>query len=94
MPDGGHLVLITEAIQVSGERCVELWVKDTGHGIASEHLDKLFDPFFTTKHRGGGADLGLSICKEIVEAHEGIIWAENLSGEGAAFVARFKLDGP
>ncbi len=46
-------------------------VKDSGHGIPNENLDKVFEPMFTTKKTGTG--LGLVICKSIVEQHDGII---------------------
>jgi two-component system NtrC family sensor kinase len=51
-------------------------------------MDKLFDPFYTTKEEGKGTGLGLSICQGIVEAHGGVIWAENVPGGGAAFIVQ------
>lgn len=93
MPDGGRLLLRTNTVQVNGERWVELRVKDTGSGIAPEHMEKLFDPFFTTKAEGEGTGLGLSICKGIVEAHGGAIWAENTSGGGADFIVQLEIWG-
>jgi signal transduction histidine kinase len=63
-------------------------VKDTGEGISKEILPNLFSKFKTYSHTGTG--LGLYICKNIVEAHDGKIWAENNSnGKGATF--RFTL---
>jgi len=59
-------------------------VKDTGQGIDAEILPKLFSRFATKSERGVG--LGLFICKTIVEAHGGKIWAEsNSDGKGAIF---------
>jgi len=59
-------------------------VKDTGIGIDPDILPKLFSKFVTKSHRGTG--LGLYICKAIIEAHDGRIWAENnVVGKGATF---------
>ena len=59
-------------------------VKDTGIGIAEDIIPKLFSKFVTKFEKGTG--LGLYICKEIIEAHGGKIWAENnKEGKGATF---------
>ena len=63
-------------------------VKDTGIGLDSQILPKLFSKFATKshRHREGGMGLGLFICKNIIEAHDGRIWAENnADGKGATF---------
>jgi PAS domain S-box-containing protein len=62
---------------------VILTVEDTGSGIDPGHLDRIFDPFFTTKSNGMG--LGLSICRSIIEAHGGRLWALPRSPFGTAF---------
>jgi C4-dicarboxylate-specific signal transduction histidine kinase len=66
---------------------LEVTVVDAGPGIAEARLDQVFEPFFTTKSAGMG--LGLAICRTIIEAHGGRIWAcnENRNGSrgGAAF---------
>ncbi|HBA61464.1 MAG TPA: hypothetical protein DCZ92_11745, partial [Elusimicrobia bacterium] len=60
--------------------------EDNGCGIPPENLSKIFDPFFTTKPAGKGTGLGLSISYGIIQENKGTIRAENLPGQGAAFV--------
>jgi len=58
-------------------------VQDSGSGLDVEGLDRLFDAFYTTKPSGMG--MGLSICRAIIEAHGGRIWASRNGGPGATF---------
>ena len=67
------------ALTVNGDR-IEFSVSDTGTGLAPEMTDRLFKPFSSTKSQGMG--IGLSVCREIVEAHDGKIWAEPNPGGG------------
>jgi C4-dicarboxylate-specific signal transduction histidine kinase len=62
---------------------VWITVEDTGSGIAPAHLARIFDPFFTTKTHGMG--LGLAICRSIIEAHGGRLWASPRAHGGAVF---------
>jgi PAS domain S-box-containing protein len=62
---------------------VLLSVTDCGIGISTENADRLFNPFFTTK--SGGMGMGLSICRSIIEAHEGRLWATANLPHGATF---------
>lgn len=61
-------------------------VKDTGPGIAPQHMNKIFEPFFTTKSVGEGTGLGLSISYSLVERMGGELTAANRQGRGAVFV--------
>lgn len=65
-------------------------VHDTGPGIEPAHLERIFDPFYTTK--SGGTGMGLSICRSIIHAHGGKLWAQSKSSGGAVF--RFTLPTP
>ena len=69
-----------------GQDGVRLSVTDNGPGIAPEHLEKLFDRFYRVEESRsrdqGGAGLGLSIVRSIVDAHGGHIWFESVVGKG------------
>jgi signal transduction histidine kinase len=68
---------------------VTFYVRDTGEGIAPEHLPHLFDRFYradpSRSRDTGGAGLGLAIVKQLVEAHGGRVWAESPPGAGSTF---------
>jgi len=84
--EGGprELLIRTEQHQPNG---VLVAVRDSGLGIDPEHLDRVFEAFYTTKSNGVG--MGLSICRSIIEAHGGRLWAGANEGRGAVF--RFTL---
>jgi len=78
---GSRALLISTAQEASGG--VRVSVQDSGPGLDVEGLDRLFDAFYTTKPAGMG--MGLSICRSIIEAHGGQIWAARNVGPGATF---------
>jgi two-component system sensor histidine kinase ChvG len=68
-------------------------VEDDGPGMPEENLETVFERFYTSRPKGaafgGNSGLGLSIARQIVEAHDGRIWAENREKDGQVVGARF-----
>jgi signal transduction histidine kinase len=62
---------------------VSVEVRDSGPGFAPADIDRVFEAFYTT--RPGGLGLGLSICRSIIEAHGGRLWATRCEPRGALF---------
>ena len=79
-----ELSISTEQTQTKGALVT---VRDSGPGIESENLERVFEAFYTTKSNGMG--MGLAICRSILEAHGGRLWAETNEPCGAVF--RFTL---
>jgi PAS domain S-box-containing protein len=80
----------TRELSISIERQAEgilVAVRDSGPGIEPEHRNRIFEPFYTTKTSGIG--MGLSICRSIIDAHRGRLWADANQPRGAVF--RFAL---
>ncbi|MDD9971458.1 MAG: ATP-binding protein, partial [Myxococcales bacterium] len=77
------------ALMMAPESAVEFRVQDTGIGMATEELDRIFDAFYqvdgSSTREYGGAGLGLSIAKNIVDAHAGQIRVESAPGSGTCF---------
>jgi signal transduction histidine kinase len=67
---------------------VILQVIDNGAGVSPEHLDSIFVPFFTTKRNGTG--VGLSVCRQIMQANQGFISVRSAPGEGCVFTLKFQ----
>ena len=80
--DGGPRELLINTEGIVGED-VRVGVRDTGPGLSPENLPRLFDPFYTTK--AGGVGMGLAICRSIIEAHGGRLWATACGPRGALF---------
>jgi signal transduction histidine kinase len=78
---GERVLSMRSEVHPSG--CVMVSVEDTGKGIEPDAADQIFNPTFTTKSHGMG--MGLSICRSIIEAHEGRLWVTADRGRGAIF---------
>ncbi len=94
MSSGGEMVLRIAHDSKAG--FVDLTVRDSGCGIPREQLPKIFDRFYTTKSGPdatgkGGTGVGLSACREIVEAHQGRLRVESSVGKGTAFTVRLPV---
>ena len=61
-------------------------ISDSGSGIDPKNVERIFEPFFTTKLRGMG--MGLSICRSIVETHDGRLWVSPGTPHGSVFHVR------
>ena len=91
MPDGG-----TVFIKLAHDRennTVDLTIRDTGEGIPADKLPRIFDSFYSTKQGPdatgkGGTGVGLSACREIIEAHHGRIRVASTVGRGTAFTLK------
>jgi signal transduction histidine kinase len=68
-------------------------IEDNGPGIASEHLPQIFEPFFTTKPAGQGTGLGLSVARQIVDMHGGVLDIRNRHGGGVSATLILKTAG-
>jgi signal transduction histidine kinase len=94
MPGGGRLILRLSQDPLLGT--VDLTVRDTGCGMTPDVMRRMFEPHFSTKSGPdetgkGGSGLGLSACREIVEAHKGRIRVESAPGKGTAITIRLPV---
>ena len=90
MPDGGTLSIATRLSRgtdtefVAGSYAV-VQVRDTGTGIAEEHLAHVFEPFYSTKRDSKGTGLGLWVSQGIIQNHGGSMRVSSRSGRGTTF---------
>lgn len=102
-PAGGTITVVIRPIRAAGfavanepRPMLEICVADTGMGIAQEHMERIFERFYRADMRltreVNGLGLGLTICKHIIELHDGTIWAESLPEKGSAFHVLLPLE--
>lgn len=86
--------LSIESSEDNADAYAVVYVQDNGFGIKPGHLAHIFEPFYQARHMGAGSGLGLSIAKEIVEAHHGHIEVESFYGVGSTFAVWLPLESP
>jgi signal transduction histidine kinase len=93
MPRGGRLKL--EVAENPDTHMVEIRIIDSGVGIPLDQLRLIFEPFYTTKQPDenghGGTGLGLSVCRQIIEQHQGRIRVESMVGRGSTFTVKLPV---
>lgn len=94
-PHGGLVRIRTRRLmRPNGTVWSHIDIEDTGQGISPENLERIFDPFFTTKHQEGDpkqSGLGLTIAKQIIDAHQGKIHVQSVEGAGTTFSIHLPL---
>jgi hypothetical protein len=87
--DNQEINILIQTRYILSENIVRLIVTDNGNGFPENLLDSIFEPYTTTKSKGGG--LGLAIVQNIVEQHEGQIFASNIKPYGARVTIEFSI---
>ncbi len=90
---GGNLVIESKPVIKKSEPFVQIYVKDTGIGLTKEQANRIFDEFYKTddsRHKLDSTGLGLTICKNIIEKHNGKIWVDS-NGEGKGTTIYFTI---
>src|SRR5262249_37307693 len=83
MPDGGGEIRVGGCLLPDDRDRLQLWIADTGLGIADHDLPHIFEPFYSTKPEGSG--LGLALVYRVVQDHAGQIEVKSRLGEGTTF---------
>ncbi len=83
MPEGGELRVGGRVVPGGGPPRLQLWIGDTGVGIAEHDLPHIFEPFFSTKEEGSG--IGLALVYRVVQDHGGQIEVRSQPGAGSSF---------
>ncbi len=98
MPQGGTLTISTQNVDMDWDFChrhgeslapgkyIKVSVKDTGHGIEPQIMNRIFEPFFTTKEIGEGTGLGLPAAYGAISEHKGLIECNSKPRQGAEFI--------
>src|SRR5213079_2932852 len=94
MTSGGRMIIRLQHDDAG--QAVDLVVRDTGSGIPADKLPRIFEPFYTTKSGPdetgmGGTGLGLSSCRQIIEAHHGRIRVDSTVGIGTQFTIKLPV---
>jgi signal transduction histidine kinase len=93
MPKGGRLRI--DVRENPATQMVEIRITDNGVGIPADQLRLIFEPFYSTKEPDenghGGSGLGLSVCRQIIEQHQGRIRVESQAGRGSTFTVKLPL---
>ena len=84
---------VTTRYERAGDRVV-LQIADSGPGVPADIVDRIFEPFFTTKAPGQGTGLGLSLCRGIIDGHDGTFRHQPTPGGGATFVIELPAGTP
>lgn len=87
----GVLEIQTEI--TADNRHINIHIKDSGRGIPDQMQDKIFEPFYTTKKLGEGTGLGLYICYNIIQEHNGVLSLINSNEQGTTFLVQLPLNG-
>lgn len=79
--DAGRIEVASDVV----DNQIRIRISDNGCGIPQDNLERIFEPFFTTREVGSGTGLGLTVARDIVQAHGGRIEVESQSGKGSMF---------
>jgi signal transduction histidine kinase/DNA-binding response OmpR family regulator/Tfp pilus assembly protein PilF len=93
-PVNGTIHLKAEIKHSGPNKCLQVTVQNTGHGIPADQLPHVFNRFYQGKQYYSdeqGTGIGLALTKELVELHDGKVWAESEEGQGACFIVQLPL---